>query len=212
MRSVSDSPGSVTVVRSSDDRSVVSSYIERLSKAVSDGSVVAGRSGKISVDVLGRYGFQRDAMPIKLPENLVVTYRTIHGSKGLEADYIVIPGMSTGTYGMPSNINDDNVLDLAMPVPESFAHAEERRLLYVALTRARREVVLIAPSDRMSPFVVELLKDPRVSLADDGGHPVEICPGCSNGTLVVKKSKFGPFLACSSFPLCTYKRKLEASV
>lgn len=212
MRSESDLLGSVTVVRSSNDRSVISSYIERLSTAVSDGGVVAGHSGKISVDVLGRYGFQRDAMPIKLPENLVVTYRTIHGSKGLEADYIIIPGMTTGTYGMPSNIHDDPVLDLAMPVPESFAHAEERRLLYVALTRARREVVLIAPSDRMSPFVVELLKDPRVSLADDGGHPVEICPECSNGTLVVKKSKFGPFLACSSFPLCTFKRKLEVSI
>jgi len=211
MRSVSQaSAGSVTVVRASDDAHAVASYLDRLSGAVSDGSVVAGPSGMVSVDVLGRYGFQRDVLPRNLPPKLDVTFRTMHGSKGLEADYIVIPGMTTGTYGFPSNITDDPVLDLAMPAPESFAHAEERRLLYVALTRARREVVLIAPPDRMSPFVVELLKDPHVSLADDGGHPVEICLKCGEGTLVVRNGPYGQFLACSTFPSCTYRRRLVA--
>ena len=165
MRSVSEDPaGSVTVVRADDDANTVASYLERLSAAVGDGSIIPGSSGTVTVDVLGRYGFQRDALPSNLPPKVEVTFRTMHGSKGLEADYVVIPGMTTGTYGIPSNITDDPVLDLAMPAPESFTHAEERRLLYVALTRARREVVLIAPPDRMSPFVVELLKDPRVTL------------------------------------------------
>jgi DNA helicase-4 len=111
----------------------------------------------------------------------------MHGSKGLEADYVVIPGMTTGTHGTPSNIRDDVVLRLAMPAPESFAHAEERRLLYVALTRARREVVLLTPPDRMSPFVVELLKNPLVSLSGSEVNPVELCE-CGQGTMVRQKS------------------------
>ena len=133
----------------------------------------------------------------------------MHGSKGLEADYIVIPGMTTGTYGFPSNIADDPVLDLAMPAPESFAHAEERRLFYVALTRARREVTLITPPRRMSPFVVELLDDPHVTVTGDSDAPVEVCSRCGQGTMVERSSKFGPFLACSTFPACRNKRDLR---
>jgi DNA helicase-4 len=209
MRSVSeDSAGSVTVVRANDDAVAVAAYLDRLSAGVSDGSVIAGPSGTVSVDVLGRYQFQRDVLPRNLPPKLNVTFRTMHGSKGLEADYVIIPGMTTGTYGFPSNVTDDPVLDLAMPVPESFEHAEERRLLYVALTRARREVVLIAPPDRMSPFVVELLKDLKVSFTNDGSRPVEICPECGLGTMVVRNGPYRQRLGCSTFPSCEYTRKL----
>jgi DNA helicase-4 len=165
----------------------------------------------VSIDILGRYRHQRDLLPKHLPSNLRVTFRTVHGSKGLEADYIVIPGMTTGTLGFPSNIADDPVLDLVMPAPESFAHAEERRLLYVALTRARRGVTLITSPLRMSPFVIELLDEPHVTVTvtGDSGTPVEVCSMCGRGTMVKRRSRFGPFLACSAFPACKNKRALE---
>jgi DNA helicase-4 len=130
----------------------------------------------------------------------------VHGSKGLEADYIVIPGLTTGSHGFPSTITEDPVLDLAMPAPEAFPHAEERRLFYVALTRARRAAVLITDPRRMSPFVIELLNDPHVTVARTGDAPVEICPGCGHGRLVRRNGRFGPFLGCSAFPACTYTR------
>ena len=119
----------------------------------------------------------------------------VFGPFRLEADYIVLPGMTTGTYGFPSNIADDPVLDLAMPAPESFAHAEERRLFYVALTRARRGATLITSPQRMSPFVVELLDDPHVTVTGDSDAPVEVCSLCGQGTMVERKGRFGPFLA-----------------
>ena len=210
MRSAHQDPGPpVTVIRADDPAGALASYLDDLSAAVAGGSVPSGRDGTVSVDVLGRYGFERDVLPRHPPVNLHVTFRTVHGSKGLEADYIVIPGMTTGTYGFPSTIADDPVLDLAMPAPETFPHAEERRLFYVALTRARRAVLLITDPRRMSPFVIELLKDPHVTVTGNSDAPAEICPGCGQGTLVERNGKFGPFLGCSTFPACKYTRKVQ---
>jgi DNA helicase IV len=210
MRSAHQDPGPpVTVIQADDPADALASYLDDLSTAVAGGSVPGGRDGTVSVDVLGRYRFERDVLPKHPPVNLHVTFRTMHGSKGLEADYIVIPGMTTGTYGFPSTIADDPVLDLAMPAPETFPHAEERRLFYVALTRARRAVLLITHPRRMSPFVIELLKDPHVTVTGNSDAPVEICPGCGQGTLVERNGKFGPFLGCSTFPVCKHTREVQ---
>lgn len=209
MRSAHQDPGAdVMVIQADDAAGALADYLGHLSASVADGSVSSERSGTVSVDVLGRYGFERDLLPSRPPRNLHVSFRTVHGSKGLEADYIVIPGMTTGTYGFPSIIADDPVLALAMPAPESFAHAEERRLFYVALTRARRQVTLITSSQQMSPFVVELLADPHVAITEDSAAPVEICSKCGQGTMGRRESKFGPFLTCSTFPRCDNKRDL----
>lgn len=210
MRSVHQDPGPpITVVLADNPAAALASYLDDLSTAVAGGSVPTGRDGTVSVDVLGRYRFERDILPRHPPANLHVTFRTVHGSKGLEADYIVIPGMTTGTYGFPSTIADDPVLDLAMPAPESFPRAEERRLFYVALTRARRAVLLISHPRRTSPFVIELLKDPHVTVTGNSDAPVEICPGCGQGRLVERNGKFGPFLGCSTFPACRYTREVK---
>ena len=207
MRSAHPDPGPpITVIQAVDPAGALARYLGDLSDAVAAGRVPAGRDGTVSVDVLGRYGFERDVLPRHLPANLHVTFRTVHGSKGLEADYIVIPGLTTGSHGFPSTITEDPVLDLAMPAPEAFPHAEERRLFYVALTRARRAAVLITDPQRMSPFVIELLKDPHVTVARTGDAPVEICPGCGHGRLVRRNGRFGPFLGCSAFPACKYTR------
>jgi ATP-dependent exoDNAse (exonuclease V) beta subunit len=55
------------------------------------------------------------------------------------------------------------------------------RLFYVALTRARRAAVLITDPRRMSPFVIELLNDPHVTVARTGDAPVEIWPRVRSG-------------------------------
>jgi DNA helicase-4 len=100
----------------------------------------------------------------------------VHGSKGLEAD--------------------DPVLDLAMPAPETFPHAEERRLFYVALTRARRAVPLITHPRRMSPFVTELLKDPHVTVTGNSDAPLRSAQDVVKG-------------GCSTFPACKHTREVQ---
>lgn len=116
-----------------------------------------------------------------------------------------------------------------MPSPETFEHAEERRLFYVALTRARRAVTLITSPDRMSPFIVELVATRMVTVDGapiDTAPPavggsehavtsalgaVEVCPSCNRGTLVRRTGRFGPFLGCSTFPRCRHTQPIPKS-
>ena len=114
----------------------------------------------LTVFLLGRYNFLR-------PENMAdlidkcthvsLSFKTIHASKGLEADYVIILNLEAGKFGFPSTIDDDPLLELVIPKPEHYPHAEERRLMYVALTRAKRGVFLLRNTRKPSVFSNELL-------------------------------------------------------
>jgi ssDNA-binding Zn-finger/Zn-ribbon topoisomerase 1 len=58
--------------------------------------------------------------------------------------------------------------------------------------------------------VVELLKDPEMELTGSSaaGVEVRICPGCGEGTLVMRKGRYGEFLGCSRFPKCCQTGKI----
>ncbi|CAN2189948.1 SF1_C_UvrD domain containing protein [Candidatus Nanopelagicaceae bacterium] len=178
---------------------------EALTK-ISDDVKTSGQK-KSSIFVLGRYKHNRDWIPNVNFPNLDIKYRTIHGSKGLEADYVVVVNMEAGRHGFPSEIEDDPILNLAMSELEEFEHAEERRLLYVALTRARKQAFLVTRQNRDSMFAVELMSDALievVTLAIDNSDnsPVLLCPDCKKGVMVIKKGPYGQFLGCSTFPKC----------
>ncbi len=197
----------VTVVVANDVRSALTSCLGRLSEQVAAGNVEPTGGDKVTVDVLVRYNFDRALRPETLPANLVVTFRTAHKSKGLEADYVIVPRVSAGRYGFPSEIVDDPVLDVAMSEPDAYSHAEERRLFYVALTRARRHVTVITERGKESAFVTELLSE-RPGLVEHVGDegeeicPVVVCDGCHQGTMVQRTGKHGPLFGCSRFPKC----------
>lgn len=97
---------------------------------------------------------------------------------------------------------DDPVLRLAMPAREPFPFAEERRLFYVALTRARRSVTLITVRNRVSPFLAELRKDQGLSIVDADGRRLSVitCPICGDGTMVPRFSQYSRFCGCSNYP------------
>jgi len=168
------------------------------------------RDGPSEVLLLGRYRHLRprnlNALPRQYPD-LRFTWMTVHRSKGLEADYAVVLGLCSGKHGFPAEIADDSVLSLVLAAPEAYPNAEERRLLYVAVTRARRQVFLLADGSQPSEFVTELI---------DGGYDVEVfgrppesavpCPRCIGGRLERRKNarSQGIFYGCSNFPLCEY--------
>jgi DNA helicase-4 len=204
MKSSKDGMGLPVEVLMETDAPDVASVLLRLSESISNGEIPRAAAGKTRVDVLARYNFQLKDRPRSVPANLDVNFRTVHGSKGLEADYVVVMGLTAGIYGFPSAISDDPVLQLAMPESDPFPNAEERRLLFVALTRARHQVILLASSRNPSSFVMELSQNPSVQVISIDGSKVQFCPKCKMGTLVERKGHKGLFLGCSSFPACTH--------
>ncbi|MBJ2063867.1 DNA helicase IV [Serratia odorifera] len=87
---------------------------------------------------------------------LNLEFMTIHASKGQQAEYVIIVGLHQGHDGFPALARESIVEDVLLPQPEDFPDAEERRLLYVALTRAKHQVWLLQDRERPSVFVEQL--------------------------------------------------------
>jgi DNA helicase-2/ATP-dependent DNA helicase PcrA len=115
---------------------------------------------------------------------------TIHKAKGLEFPVVFLAGLVDGRF--PAADRRDPLAIpgelLAPGVVEGDAHLrEERRLFYVAMTRARDELVMTGAVDyggrrarRVSPFVLEALDLRTVDLAAAGsraGSPLERLSG-----------------------------------
>jgi len=89
-------------------------------------------------------------------ERLKVTARTIHAAKGLEAKIVFIVGMTDGTGGFPDIWLDDAIFRVIKDVKYDMLMEEERRLFYVALTRAKDEIYLITELGNESRFINEI--------------------------------------------------------
>lgn len=84
-------------------------------------------------------------------------YYTVHKSKGLESDNVVIISLYDGEYGFPCKIKNDKVLNLVMRDMQKNSYNEERRLFYVALTRSKNNVYLYTSLYNPSIFVNEII-------------------------------------------------------
>ena len=129
---------------------------------------------------------------------------TVHGSKGQEADHVIVLDASSGRMGFPSEIEDDPLLDLVLPEAETFDHAEERRLFYVALTRARHTVTILADREKPSSFVRELAAETEygVVVTGDAGVASRACGKCG-GRMLANKGKSGQtYFRCEHRFLC----------
>ncbi len=164
------------------------------------------KNGKASVLILGRYKFDRELVPDKTPTCLSVDFMTVHSAKGREADYVIIPNVNDARLGFPSQVEDDPLLDMCSPEAEPFQFAEERRLFYVAVTRARKQAYVIGESGKLSPFIVELAKDFELPIITTDGKEERFCPKCKKGLLVRRNSERGPFWGCSLYPKCRFIR------
>ena len=173
----------------------------------------ARHDGTSSVLLLGRYNHVRPQNMAGLKRHypgLRFGYRTVHRSKGLEADYVVVLGLCSGKHGFPAEMTDEPLLDLVLAAPERHPNAEERRLLYVAITRARRRVFLLAGDGLLSPFAIELIGG-EYDVTVFGRSPEQDvpCPLCVEGRLTKRDygRNGGTFFGCSNYPYCEHMQR-----
>lgn len=130
-----------------------------------------GSSSKANPNIflIGRYQHNR---PMELPvlqkkfPNLRLSFQTAHGSKGLTCDYSILLTLDSGVFGFPSEVADDSVLDQLLQDSGSYENAEERRLFYVAITRARHKNFLMYNKKSPSKFITELKKEYELQEGD----------------------------------------------
>ena len=175
---------------------------EALERIAGHTSADQGRPGVL---LLGRYRHLRPDMRrlARAHPSLDLSYSTVHGAKGLEDDYVVVLGLCAGRYGFPSEMADDPLLDLVLAESEGHPNAEERRLLYVALTRARYRAYLLVEGGEPSVFVKELMAQDGVETFGRAlGLDVPCCE-CTTGHLVRRQGEGGKtFYGCSNYPYC----------
>lgn len=132
----------------------------------------------------------RDALRM---ENLKVTAKTIHAAKGLEAKVVFIIGLTDGSGGFPDIWLDDVIFRVVKDVKYDRLMEEERRLFYVALTRAKDELFLLTQMGSESRFIDEI---PAAFYAVNKTEfkniisPVPVCTNC--GTELKEFYKFCP--------------------
>ena len=185
-------------------------YMVSLRRALATLNRSADKKGKVaSVLIIGRFR-QENTPQLKgidisqLPYSyLNISFVTAHASKGVEADYVVLFGIDTGSF--PSTRENDELIDIVLPNKEHFIHGEERRLFYVALTRAKHFVYVLFDGDKSSPFLSEMAKF-GLQYVDNKLAPQLAkwsCRQCKTGELRPFTTKYNKTLyKCSFAPAC----------
>ncbi len=137
--------------------------------------------------------------------DLQMEFLSAHRSKGLQADYVFILNNKEKSYGFPSKIQNDAVVQLLLDDTEDYLYSEERRLFYVAMTRTRKKAWLLVQSGNKSVFVQELM----AGFPSELKSPQQLCPKCG-GSLVIRRSIHGEFWGCVNFNKgCTFTQGIN---
>lgn len=115
-------------------------------------------------------------------EGIKVQGKTIHSAKGLEAKVVFIIGLTEGSGGFPDIWLMDRIFQVIKKADYDLLMEEERRLFYVAITRAKDKLYLITEKGNGSSFLNEIPDNFKIKSSSDSGsimNKIETCNVCS---------------------------------
>ncbi|MEO1053483.1 MAG: UvrD-helicase domain-containing protein [Bacteroidota bacterium] len=136
-----------------------SNEIENIDFAVNEIKKLQEEKGYTKEDILFLY--RRSKMYSQYfkrfkDEELFVSGKTIHSSKGLEAKAVFVIGLTEGSGGFPDIWMEDRIYQVIKESQHDMLLEEERRLFYVAITRAKDDLYLLTEKANESSFVKEI--------------------------------------------------------
>lgn len=143
------------------DMEVLTHYFESLPR---DSSILF--LGRFQIDRLRllhctQFKLTSDSIEFQTRPDLKIRFLTVHQSKGLEADYVIILNNRKAKLGFPAHVKDPPLKTELVKIAgelklDQVSENEERRLFYVALTRAKKQVILLTIDGKESSFIKEL--------------------------------------------------------
>lgn len=132
--------------------------------------------------------YRRSAMASDLYKTLKksghkIQFKTIHSAKGLEAKVVFILGLHSNKGGFPDPWLQDKIYQVIKPSNYDHLLEEERRLFYVALTRAEDHLYLISQKGAASDFIRDI---PTQYIYQDNSENnlstqgLILCPSCQS--------------------------------
>lgn len=115
--------------------------------------------------------------------NVRIQAKTIHAAKGLESKVVFVIGLTEGYGGFPDIWLEDRIFQVIKKANHDLLMEEERRLFYVAITRAKDKLFLITEKGRESGFLKEIPEQftvkTSIPLKSVVGKVI-LCPACSS--------------------------------
>ena len=149
----------IKILKYNNIKKIFLEIIKELSKNKEQKILVLGRNNNdISMLLNENITIKDNKIIIKNYEFLDITYMTVHKSKGLESDNVILINLTNKTTGFPSQIKEEKLTRLVTKTNDRYPYSEERRLFYVALTRTKNYVYLLTPQKSPSIFIEELEK------------------------------------------------------
>ena len=162
-----------------------------------------------------------------------IEFLTIHKSKGLSADAVILINAIDDIFGFPSKIEDVPIIKLLkdyhyefendkLIIPkykEDILYPEERRLFYVAMTRTKNKFYIAVPNSKKSTFIKEITKYNNVIENKEiikSNSPIKInmnCPRCNYNLNMINYKETDFYIYKCSNKKCDFKtmfpKKLE---
>lgn len=143
-----------------DEKTEFVKLLEKLYQSNQKKIMILGRNNDdINYILMSEFEYLKDNTILwkKYPD-MKLYYKTVHRSKGLEEDNVILIHVENSSNGFPNKRKESKIMKKLFPNYDSYPYAEERRLFYVALTRTKNNIYILSSKKNPSLFTLELQK------------------------------------------------------